>query len=119
MSEIVKKVEKLDVSCPEKSIVRSIRTRRPKMFSEIDADLKNYNIEIHLPGISKDKIKLKLKENLIYVSGEGDSVKYVGYYTIRCPIDLEDAKATYKEGLLKIHAPLKVLLKDVKNIVIS
>ncbi len=66
-----------------------------------------YDIEIYLPGVEKDTIELKMNKDYITVYGETETVKYIGSYSLCCPVDTEKAHSTYKEGLLKIHVPFK------------
>jgi HSP20 family protein len=75
-----------------------------------------YLINIQLPGAEKDSIKLKLAEDLIHVEAKGESIDYLGDYSLCCPIKPEEAKAIYKEGLLKIRAPFGDVLKDTVDV---
>ncbi|MFX0027544.1 MAG: Hsp20/alpha crystallin family protein [Candidatus Hermodarchaeota archaeon] len=66
-----------------------------------------YKIEITLPGVEKETIKLKMHEDSFFVKGESKNTVYIGSYAVCCPVDAEKAKATYKEGLLKVEVPFK------------
>ncbi len=66
-----------------------------------------YHIEITLPGVDKDTIKLKMHEDSFFIKGETDDTVYIGSYAVCCEIDPEKAKAQYKNGLLKIDVPFK------------
>ena len=66
-----------------------------------------FDIEVYLPGVDKDTVKLKMDNEYINVSGETDTVKYTGFYGLCCPVEPKKAKTTYKEGLLKIHVPYR------------
>ena len=48
-----------------------------------------------------------MDKDSIYVTGETDTIRYVGSYGLCCPIDPEKATSTYKEGLLKVHVPFE------------
>ena len=67
----------------------------------------SYHIEIQLPGVEKEKIRLKMHEDSFFISGEAEDTIYVGSYAVCCPIDPAKAKATYKNGLLKVDVPFK------------
>ncbi len=82
-----------------------------------------YQIEMDVPGIPKDDIKLSLRDNQLTISGERKSEKkeeskdktyhrierYYGKFqrTIALPneVDANKIKAEYKDGVLKISLP--------------
>ena len=79
----------------------------PQMHTIENEDGTGFDIEVYLPGVDKDTIKLKMDTEFIYISGETETVKYTGFYNLCCPVDPTKAKTIYKEGLLKIHVPYK------------
>ena len=58
------------------------------------------------------------KDNLI-IYGESDTIKYGGLFQLCCPVDTDEAKSTYKNGLLKIEVPYLDALKDTVEIEIK
>ena len=64
-----------------------------------------YKIEIQLPGVEKEQISLKLHDDSFFIKGETEDTIYIGSYAICCPVNPEEAKAVYKQGLLKIEVP--------------
>jgi HSP20 family protein len=93
-----KEIEKVE-SKPSKLIAY------PQIFAVENEDSTGFDIEVYLPGVEKDTIKLKMDSEYIQVTGETDTVKYAGLYGLCCPVEPKEAKTTYKEGLLKIHVP--------------
>jgi HSP20 family molecular chaperone IbpA len=77
----------------------------PEVCSYADDESASYKIEIQLPGVEKESIKLKMHEDSFFIKGETDDTIYIGSYGICCPVKPEEAKATYKQGLLKIEVP--------------
>ncbi len=75
------------------------------MFPNDEHD--TYLIEIQLPGVEKDTIKLKMHEDSFFIKGETDDTVYLGSYAVCCPIEPEKATAIYKNGLLKVNVPFK------------
>ncbi|MFX0069674.1 MAG: Hsp20/alpha crystallin family protein [Candidatus Hermodarchaeota archaeon] len=67
----------------------------------------SYHIEITLPGVEKDTIKLKMHEDSFFIKGETEDTVYIGSYVLCYDVDPEKAKAQYKNGLLKIDVPFK------------
>ena len=80
----------------------------PEVCSWADDESETYKIEIQLPGVEKNDIKLKFHEDSYFIKGETEDTIYIGTYSICCPVKPEEAKATYHQGLLKIEVPFKV-----------
>ena len=79
----------------------------PEICAVENEDSTGFDIEIYLPGVDKDTIKLKMDSEYILITGETETVKYSGFYNLCCPVEPEKAKTSYKEGLLKIHVPYR------------
>ena len=79
----------------------------PQFCATTNDEETGYDVEIYLPGVEKDTINLKVNEDFIYVTGETETVRYSGMYSLCCPIDPEKTTSSYKEGLLKVHVPFK------------
>ncbi len=79
----------------------------PEVCSWADDEDNIYKIEIQLPGVEKGTINLKMHDDSFFIKGETEDTIYIGSYTVCCPIKPEEAKAIYKNGLLKIEVPFK------------
>ncbi|MFX0080422.1 MAG: Hsp20/alpha crystallin family protein [Candidatus Hodarchaeota archaeon] len=79
----------------------------PEVCSWADDDSETYKIEIQLPGVEKDTIKLKMHDDSFFIKGETEDTIYIGSFSICCAVKPEEAKATYNQGLLKIEVPFK------------
>lgn len=79
----------------------------PEVCSWADDETETYKIEIQLPGVEKDSIKLKMHDDSFFIKGETEDTIYIGSYTVCCPVKPDEAKAVYKQGLLKIEVPFK------------
>jgi HSP20 family molecular chaperone IbpA len=71
---------------------------------------------VELPGVEKDTINLKMHEDSFFLKGETENMVYVGSYAICCPVKPEEAKANYKNGLLKVEVPFKDPMEDAIDI---
>lgn len=98
----------------EKKIKKRIFS--PEMCSYTNEDNTGYVIEVVLPGVEKDTIKLKMTDEDIFVIGETEYIKYVGSYGLCRPIENSEATAKYKNGLLKIEAPFKDIKLETVDI---
>ena len=81
--------------------------RSPEVCAWADDEHDVYRIEVTLPGVEKEDVKLKMHEDSFFLKGETDDTIYIGSYAVCCPVDAEKAKATYKQGLLKVEVPFK------------
>jgi HSP20 family protein len=84
-------------------------------------DEKAYNIELALPGMSKDDIKIEIEKNILMISSEkkdsseesenGYNLREFGYqsfcrnFTIPENADAEKISASYKDGILNVGIP--------------
>ena len=69
-----------------------------------------FEITLEVPGIAKDKIKVRANKEFLYVSidnrqSEEDKI-YERRYPFRLEADLTKLKAKYNNGLLTIEVPL-------------
>jgi len=118
MSDIEKKEQETEIEKVEEEQIRK-RVLTPEICSWVDDEGEGYEIEIYLPGVEKDTIELKMRDDRFFIKGETDTITYYGQYLICCPIDAEQAKSVYKNGLLKIHVPFKDLIDESINIKIN
>ncbi|MEJ2280238.1 MAG: Hsp20/alpha crystallin family protein [Candidatus Lokiarchaeota archaeon] len=84
MSESIEKTSEEEGSKKEerkKSIIS------PQICSYDTEESDGFIIEVILPGVEKDTINLKLDDENIFVSGETDSLRYVGAYGLCCAVE--------------------------------
>ena len=118
VSDIEKVEEKpSDIEKVEEKSTRTILT--PQMCSWIDEEDTGYEIEVYLPGVEKDSVKLRMSEDTVFVAGDTDRIRYVGYYTLCCPVEHEKATSSYKNGLLRIHVPYKEIIMSSVEVAIE
>lgn len=79
----------------------------PEVFMYPNDEHDKFFIDINLPGVEKEKIKLKMLEDSFFISGERENKIYIGSYSVCCPIAPGKAKAWLKNGQLKIEVPFK------------
>ena len=77
----------------------------PTIRAYSDDEHKNLEIEVELPGVERKDIDLKIHDDSFYLSAPRENILYVANYATCCPVDPEKAKATYKNGLLRIEVP--------------
>jgi HSP20 family protein len=85
------------------------KTKIPAFWGSCNQKLEEDNacVEIELPGVKKEDIKLTMTDQTFSLSAPKEDIEYVGAWSWCCPVDSSEAKATYDNGLLKIEAPKK------------
>lgn len=75
-------------------------------FSSVDIKEDEVIIEVELPGVDKERIKLWLSEDRerIYLEAFGDKRKYCDIYRLPYKTDPDKVEAEYQNGLLVIKA---------------
>ena len=70
-----------------------------------------YELSIEVPGISKEKIKVKANNEFLFVTVDNRKTEeekpYERRFSFRQVVDLGKIKAKYNNGLLYIEVPLK------------
>lgn len=78
----------------------------PDVCMHIDEQLNNVNIEIVLPNVEKENIKLKMNAHRLNLHATSKDGIYLKYMAFRRPVIAEKAKVIYDGELLKIVVPL-------------
>ncbi len=92
---------------------------KPEVQSFVDENHSKMTIEIALPGVAKENIKLRMHQDSFSMIATREKFDYVTTMAFCCPVKPEDAKATYDNGLLTIHVPFKDLMEDALRIPIE
>jgi len=83
---------------------------RPTHYFNYDGEKREWNLEIHLPGVNKANITAKFLPDAFLIEAVRDQAKYRMYEYFPFEIDTDSVKANYENGLLyvsgKIQDPL-------------
>jgi len=89
---------------------------RPNVCAAYNEEKNQYNIEIELPGVKKDKIDLHVLSGGFMIKAPKGDIEYHGDYTFCCLVDTDRTEAKYDNGLLTINAPLKEPYTGAKKV---
>ena len=87
--------------------------------SYVDEDKQQIHLEICVPGVKKNAINLKMRDDSYSLFATRDDFDYVSAAAFCCPVDSKKAKASYKDGMLKVTVPFKDTMKDAHVVKIS
>ena len=92
---------------------QEIRYRiRPRRYFNFDAEDKEWTLEIHLPGVEKSEIKLRILPNLYDLKAYRGEVMYSLTQYFPWNIETESVKTDYENGLLMISGKMRDPMAD-------
>jgi HSP20 family molecular chaperone IbpA len=91
----------------------------PEVCSYTDDDKNRLTVEITIPGVAKEDINLKIREDSFNLSASRKDIEYATTLSFCCPVKPDEAKAKYENGLLKIEVPFKDTMEDAIKIKIK
>lgn len=99
---------------------------------DISENDKGYDVEVSVPGMKKDDIKLEVEGNTLHISGEKkveDKKEEKTFHRVESQYgyfhrsfdlpeeaQLENIEANYQDGVLNIHVPKDVKKTETKKI---
>ncbi len=79
----------------------------PDVCTCIDQLENSFTIEVALPGVNKESIKLKVNAKCLILFAAADNIEYEKYISFCYPVVADKAKAVYEHGFLRIKVPLR------------
>ena len=79
----------------------------PDVCSYVNKESNKLYLEIALPGVKKEDINLRLKDDSFYLSAPRNDIEYVSTAAFCCPMNINNVAAKYENGLLEVEVPFK------------
>ena len=77
-------------------------------------DREKYTIEVELAGVDKKNIDFEMSDRSFCFKAPRNDIEYLGCWVLAHAVLPDKAKATFKNGLLMVTAPLARPFKGVK-----
>ena len=91
----------------------------PDVCSYLSEDNDRLNIEVNMPGVEKENIRLRMVDDSFSLTAPGKDMEYVTASAFCCPVKASEAQAAYADGCLKISIPFKDPFENAVNVVIQ
>jgi len=89
---------------------------RPTYYSNFNSDEGEFVCEIHLPGVKKDEVKLRVLPELFDLKAKREHVLFTLTEYFPCELDVNSIQAKYENGLLQMKARIRDPLEDAVEI---
>ena len=83
--------------------------RMPELTQSFDKESNTWTLEMELPGVAKDELKVSVVENQLVIKAESENLKLEKSLSLSPKIDQEKVTAKLKDGLLKIQLQLNAV----------
>jgi len=117
MTEVIQKPTTSVIPEPEKPEIKYRIC--PTNYFNYNPQTKEWALEIHVPGVDKEKISLKVLPNRVLFEAQRDVAMYTLSRFFPWKIEVDSVKGTYENGLLNLTGLLADPMKNAVNLTIE
>jgi len=92
---------------------------RPTHYFNYESEKREWNLEVHLPGVNKGDITAKFLPDAFLIEAIRDQAKYRMYEYFPFEIDTDSVKASYENGLLYVSGKIQDPMAKAHTITLS
>jgi len=89
---------------------------RPTFYTNFDSTAKEFQCEVHLPGVKKEDVKLRVLPELFDLKAKREHVLFTLTEYFPCNIDPSTLNASYDSGLLRLKGRIQDPLENAIDI---
>ncbi|OHD63361.1 MAG: hypothetical protein A2176_00075 [Spirochaetes bacterium RBG_13_51_14] len=91
----------------------------PDVCTYNSEDDKKLIIEVTIPGVKKEDIDLRLRDDAFTLSAPREDIEYTAGISLCCPVQADKTTAEYNNGLLRIEAPYKDFMENAVRVKVA
>jgi len=89
---------------------------RPTYYSNFNSDECEFECEVHLPGVTKNDVKLRVLPELFDLKAKREHLLFTLTEYFPCELDVNSLQAKYENGLLQLKAKIRDPLENAIDI---
>jgi len=89
---------------------------RPTYYSNFNSDEREFECEIHLPGVKKEDVKLRVLPELFDIKAKRDHALFTLTEYFPCELNVDALHANYENGLLRLKGKIRDPLENAVDI---
>jgi HSP20 family molecular chaperone IbpA len=94
---------------------KQITRIEPDGTMRIDEKTRTVAVTVELPGVAQKDINLRIRDSGFTLTARRDEVEFFDSHDFGCLVNPEEAKVTFKDGVLAFHIPVKSKLSENKK----
>ena len=91
----------------------------PTNYFDFNPKTNQWTLEIHVPGVDKEKISLKVLPNQVFFEGQRDAAMYTLSRYFPWKINVDSVKGEYLNGLLNLTGTLADPMKNAISLTVE